>query len=220
MIIMDDKKVMDIDLYATDGTSLGESLALDFFEAGNLKRTDDGTYIVDNVDYCLEMAEDWLNYAGDFADDEEIEGIEREVQSIQYTRVPASDCYWDGYGDETNLYFDMLEGGLKVEDIEDGAVYDCVPFYTLNLNYPYYLNEYMHDLGFWNEDRVEELEAMDYEDYTELLIHLYDRGIFDHYWNNSFRDNLRRAGLCPDIAIGEYWEPTDEEIESLETWIC
>ena len=46
----------------------------DFFESGLLKVVPDTDIsIVQDVDYCIDMANDWMNRTGDFADDDSTE---------------------------------------------------------------------------------------------------------------------------------------------------
>lgn len=51
----------------------------DFFEVGGLKMDDDGAYLVPDVEYCIEAAHDWENFAGDFVDDYNDPRFERTV---------------------------------------------------------------------------------------------------------------------------------------------
>lgn len=52
----------------------------DFFEVGGLEYDEEhNAYKVEDVDYCLEMAEDWSRADGDFSDDAVPENIERQV---------------------------------------------------------------------------------------------------------------------------------------------
>lgn len=46
----------------------------EFFESGLLKVVPDtDIHIVQDVDYCIDMANDWMNRTGDFADDDSTE---------------------------------------------------------------------------------------------------------------------------------------------------
>ena len=68
----------------------GENLAHDFFEAGTLPVSDEGSYVVSDVDYCIEMAQDWEQCIGDYygeeQDDEErhltVEGLTVTAEDI------------------------------------------------------------------------------------------------------------------------------------------
>lgn len=75
MKITDGNKTIIITMQNWDGHNLTPDFSNDFF---------DGVTVVKDVDYCIEMAEDWANYRGDFADPEAQEanricGIERIV---------------------------------------------------------------------------------------------------------------------------------------------
>ena len=52
----------------------------DFFEVGGLEYDEErDAYRVDDVDYCVESANDWRDAVGDFCDDVVPEYIERQV---------------------------------------------------------------------------------------------------------------------------------------------
>ena len=48
----------------------GEDIANEFFLVEPLPMNDEGTYLVRNVEDCLEQAEDWKNGIGDFSSEE------------------------------------------------------------------------------------------------------------------------------------------------------
>lgn len=55
----------------------------DFFDVGLLKMDDDGFYIVEDIEYCIEMMEDWCEGRGDYyADDEYDPHFEDRVIAI------------------------------------------------------------------------------------------------------------------------------------------
>lgn len=67
----DGKRTVSIEMYVWNGSSYGEDWSHDFFEVGGLPyheddQSDNRIYHVDDVDYCLEQAEDWMNRRGDF----------------------------------------------------------------------------------------------------------------------------------------------------------
>lgn len=53
------------------GSGYSPDWSADFFEVGGLEY-DEGrdAYIVDDVDYCISMAEDWRDSRGDFCHDD------------------------------------------------------------------------------------------------------------------------------------------------------
>lgn len=68
MKLYDGNKMVEIKMVTYDNTTQNMSpcFAEDFFSAGNLTMREDGAYIVDDVDYCVEQANDWKNCDGDF----------------------------------------------------------------------------------------------------------------------------------------------------------
>ena len=71
MKITDGKKTVEIRMIVWDGSSYGPDWSLDFFEAGGFPyNSETDTYTVNDVDYCIEQAEDWRDSKGDFAEDE------------------------------------------------------------------------------------------------------------------------------------------------------
>lgn len=75
MKITDGNKTVVITMQEWDGHNLTPDFSNDFF---------DGVCEVDDVDYCVEQAEDWANYRGDFADFEaqeadKMRGIKRII---------------------------------------------------------------------------------------------------------------------------------------------
>lgn len=73
--LIDDKKVVEISLREWDEENMqyGSDWAADFFEVGNLKTVEDDecaydpAYVVHDVDYCVEQANDMVAGEGDFA---------------------------------------------------------------------------------------------------------------------------------------------------------
>ena len=69
MKLTDGKKVVEIRMQVWNGGGYEPDWSQDFFEAGGLP-TDDatGASVVDDVDYCIEQAQDWANKRGDDAE--------------------------------------------------------------------------------------------------------------------------------------------------------
>lgn len=70
--LIDNNKAVEISIREWDeeNTQYGPDWAADFFEVGALKHidgTDPDAYIVDDVDYCIEYANDMVAGEGDFA---------------------------------------------------------------------------------------------------------------------------------------------------------
>lgn len=63
MYITDGNKTVEIKMMTWNESTVSydEDQAHEFFEAGVLEMNEDGAYIVDDVDYCIDQAEDWEN---------------------------------------------------------------------------------------------------------------------------------------------------------------
>lgn len=71
MKLTDGKMTVEITMKMWDGNSYGPDWSHDFFEAGSLEKDEEtGAYIVEDVEYCMDAAEDWQNYCWE-GDDEE-----------------------------------------------------------------------------------------------------------------------------------------------------
>lgn len=71
MKLTDGKKTVEIEMKVWQGNGYSPDWSIDFFNAGSLKYDEDrDVHYVEDVDYCIEQAEDWKNSTGDFADDE------------------------------------------------------------------------------------------------------------------------------------------------------
>ena len=82
----DGKTVVQIGLYEHSVDSIFQRVdfSCDFYEVGSLPYDDEiGAYIVNDVEYLIEQAEDWLNQRGDFRDDVVPEGKEREISVVR-----------------------------------------------------------------------------------------------------------------------------------------
>jgi len=69
MKLTDGKKTVEIRMHVWNGSGLDPDWSYDFFETGSLT-TDDatGASVVDDVDYCIDQAQDWANKTGDYAE--------------------------------------------------------------------------------------------------------------------------------------------------------
>lgn len=72
-VLVDDSKAVEITIREWDemGVQYGPDWSNDFFEVGALRGVDglDDAYWVDDVDYCIEEANDMVEGVGDFAGD-------------------------------------------------------------------------------------------------------------------------------------------------------
>lgn len=69
--LIDDNKVVGISILEWDEERMqyGSDMAADFFDVGGLETVSEPefAYVVDNVDYCIEEANDMVAGEGDFA---------------------------------------------------------------------------------------------------------------------------------------------------------
>lgn len=67
-------------------------LSHDFFEWGSLTHfPDTDIAIVDDIDYCIDMANDWMNRTGDYADDDST-----EERSVLVEKKEMFDVWFEG----------------------------------------------------------------------------------------------------------------------------
>lgn len=88
MRLYDGTKLVEIKMSNWTGTEYTPDWSQDFFEAGSLATDDEhDAYIVDDVDYCIDMANDWRNAEGDFyepdADPEEVKNRDVDVEYLE-----------------------------------------------------------------------------------------------------------------------------------------
>ena len=85
-------RMVAIEMQTWDGRQYTSDWSNDFFEVGNLKYNKDlDAYEVEDIDYCIDQANDWKDKEGDFYGEEDAEGVERSVDVVAIT----------GYGEET-----------------------------------------------------------------------------------------------------------------------
>ena len=69
MRLTDTIKTIEITMRTWDGLNYSPDFAVDFFAAPYSADLD--AYVVDDVDYCIEQAEDWKYNRGDFSGTED-----------------------------------------------------------------------------------------------------------------------------------------------------
>lgn len=86
--LIDNNKAVEISIREWDeeNSQYGPNWAADFFEVGNLKTVEDDelAYAVDDVDYCIEQANDMVAGEGDFA------GEPQPNQFVDVTEIDRS----------------------------------------------------------------------------------------------------------------------------------
>lgn len=85
MKITDGKRTVEIEMKVWDDTSNNYSpdWSNDFFVAGTLETTEDGAHIVDDVQYCIDQAEDWGAKRNDYSDVPEREENEERAVFVE-----------------------------------------------------------------------------------------------------------------------------------------
>lgn len=72
--LYDGKRVVDVKMYENRMCDY----SYDFYDVGGLQYDEAiDAYYVDDVEYCLDQADDWVNLRGDYESD--IENLEREI---------------------------------------------------------------------------------------------------------------------------------------------
>lgn len=66
--LTDGKKIAEITMRRWDGSRYGEDISGEFF-GGLTYSQDDDALLCDDLDYCIEQAQDWYDGRGDFADE-------------------------------------------------------------------------------------------------------------------------------------------------------
>lgn len=67
MRLYDGKKMADIQMNTWNGREYTPDWSIDFFETGRLQYDEDvEAYLVEDVNYCIDQANDWKNADGDF----------------------------------------------------------------------------------------------------------------------------------------------------------
>lgn len=87
MKLTDGKKTVEIKMYYYDGKSgsLGADWSGEILYDGRMEIDEEAeAYVVDDVDYCVDYAEDWENCRGDFYEDsEDSEELDR-ILDVEY----------------------------------------------------------------------------------------------------------------------------------------
>lgn len=128
-------KVVKIEMNVWEGTHWGPDFSNDFFEAGSLPFCEElDAYLVPDVEYCIEQAQDWNLNIGDYYDEnaseddiinrfvnyeEAIDVIPNAIKRAELLKAWAL-AY---YGNDEAYYM-----GSLVEGIPDGEDFDRVVF--------------------------------------------------------------------------------------------
>ena len=84
--LTDGKKTVEITMTNWDGNGWTPDWSNDFFVTGTLPYNDDSnTYVVPDVDYCVEQAMDWKANIGDYLDyDADPEEVDNRTVDVDY----------------------------------------------------------------------------------------------------------------------------------------
>lgn len=129
--LIDNNKAVEISIREWDeeNTQYGPDWAADFFEIGDLKAVEDEelnlAYVVDDVDYCIEQANDMAAGEGDFA-----EFGPQPNQFVDVTELDRS-AYCIREIDLHQLSRDIYDYGLNVKDTE--MISDIYPDDTIKV---------------------------------------------------------------------------------------
>lgn len=129
MKLTDGKTTVEITMKMWDGNSYGPDWSHDFFEAGNLEKDEEtGAYIVEDVEYCVSVVEDWQNYCWEGDDEEtmardEAAGLER---AAFFDYEDSMKQYVDSYKVYENGSYQSSADGQGFEAENDAQAWEMV----------------------------------------------------------------------------------------------
>lgn len=129
VVLVDNNKAVEISIREWDeeNSQYGPDWAADFFEVGLLKPVEDEelTYVVDDVDYCIEYANDMVAGVGDFAADGPQPNQVVDVTELDRSAYPICEI------NLRQLSMDIHCYGLNVKDTK--MVSDICPEDTIKV---------------------------------------------------------------------------------------
>lgn len=163
--LIDNSKAVEISISVWDDESheYGPDWSADFFTVGNLESIDGPepdcipAYIVEDVDYCIEQANDMVAGIGDFAEAGpqpnqvvDVEKLDRSAYSMREIDLYqlSSEIYYHGLNvKDTEIVSGMCpDDTIKVVFVDGSAC--CVgidPDFPLCINFSYYADESCRD---------------------------------------------------------------------------
>lgn len=129
VVLVDKNKAVEISIREWDeeNTQYGPDWSADFFEVGGLKTVSEPelAYVVDDVDYCIEQADDMVAGEGDFAADGPQPNQFVDVTELDRSAYPICEI------NLRQLSMDIYCYGLNVKDTE--MVSDICPDDTIKV---------------------------------------------------------------------------------------
>ena len=114
-------RITEITMQTWNGREYTPDWSGDFFNVGTLKYDENlDAYEVEDIDYCIEQAEDWQNKEGDFYGDEDPEGVERNIEVYDVDFPPITK---DGEYLTEGMWVSDATGIYRVDDITADKVY-------------------------------------------------------------------------------------------------
>lgn len=114
-------RMVEITMTTWTGNGYTPDWSNDFFSVGVLKYDEDlEAYEVEDIDYCIERAEDWKNKEGDFYGEEDVEGVERSVDVDEVDFPPITK---DGEYVKEGMWISDQTGIYEVKEVYGGTVY-------------------------------------------------------------------------------------------------
>lgn len=113
-------RMVEITMRTWNGREYTPDWSGDFFNVGLKYDGDLDAYEVEDIDYCIEQAEDWRNKEGDFYGDEDPEGIERDIEVYDVDFPPITK---DGEYLTEGMWVSDATGIYRVDDITSDKVY-------------------------------------------------------------------------------------------------
>lgn len=115
-------RIVEITMQTWTGTEYTPDWSNDFFGVGALKYDKDlEAYEVEDIDYCIEQAEDWKNKEGDFYGEEDVDGVERSVDVDEIDFPPITK---DGEYVHEGMWISDSTGIYEVKEVY-GSTVEC-----------------------------------------------------------------------------------------------
>lgn len=115
-------RIVEITMQTWTGTEYTPDWSNDFFNVGALKYDKDlEAYEAEDIDYCIEQAEDWKNKKGDFYGEEDVDGVERSVDVDEIDFPPITK---DGEYVHEGMWISDSTGIYEVKEVY-GSTVEC-----------------------------------------------------------------------------------------------